>query len=92
MKIKSQEDDTTHLSEWLPSKRQQITSVSEDMEKRELWCTVDDIVNSIAPTIENSIDCLGDFPQNLKIELSSHNPAVSLLGNIFQQKIKTLIW
>ena len=62
MKIKSQEDDTTHLSEWLPSKRQQITSVSEDMEKRELWCTVDDIVNSIAPTIENSIEA----PQKVK--------------------------
>ena len=32
-------NETTHLSEWLLSKRQQITSVREDVEKREPLCT-----------------------------------------------------
>ena len=31
---------TSHLSEWLKSKPQEITSVSEDVEKKEPSCTV----------------------------------------------------
>jgi len=33
------------MSEWISSKRQQITSVGEDAEKRELSRTVGEIVN-----------------------------------------------
>ena len=38
-------DTTSHLSEWLLSKRQEITSVGEDVEKREHLCTVLGSVN-----------------------------------------------
>ena len=38
-------DITSHLSEWLSSKRQQVTSVGKDVEKRETSCTVDGNVN-----------------------------------------------
>ena len=33
-------DISSHLSEWLLSKRQEITTVGKDAEKRELSCTV----------------------------------------------------
>ena len=35
----------SHLLEWLLSLRQVITSVGEDMEKREHWCAVGRSVN-----------------------------------------------
>ena len=38
-------DITSHLSEWLLSKRQQITIVGEDVDKREPSCTVGGNVN-----------------------------------------------
>ena len=39
-------DITSHLPEWLSSKRQQIISVGEDVEKREFLCIVGGGVNS----------------------------------------------
>ena len=36
---------TATCTEWLSSKRQQITSVGKDMEKKEPLCTVGGIVN-----------------------------------------------
>ena len=44
-KSKSQWNITSHLSEWLLSKRHQNTSVGEDVEKRELLCTVGENVD-----------------------------------------------
>ena len=44
-KTKPQGGITSHLSEWLLSKRQQITSVGEDLEKKESSRTVDGNVN-----------------------------------------------
>ena len=35
-----------HLTEWLLSKRQKITSVDKDVEKREPLCTIGGIINS----------------------------------------------
>ena len=54
-----------NLSEWLLSKRPQITSVGNDIEKKEPSCTVGENVNCVA-TIENSME----IPQKLKIGLS----------------------
>ena len=42
---KPQWDIASHLSQWLSSKRPQITSVGEDMEKREPLYTVEGNVN-----------------------------------------------
>ena len=54
-----------NLSEWLLSKRPQITSAGNDIEKKEPSCTVGENVNCVA-TIENSME----IPQKLKIGLS----------------------
>ena len=45
MQIKPQWDIASHLSEWLLSKRQEITSFGEDAEKREPLCMVGRYVN-----------------------------------------------
>jgi len=50
------------MSEWLSSKRSQITSIDEDAEKRESLCTVDGNVNLGATTMENRME----VPQKLK--------------------------
>ena len=44
-----------HTCEWLLSKRQQITGVGDDVEKREHLCTVDGNINWIV-TMENSVE------------------------------------
>ena len=44
-KSKPQWDITSHMSEWLSSKRQEITSVGEDVAKREPSCTVGGSLN-----------------------------------------------
>ena len=38
MQIKTTRDITSHLSEWLSSKRQKITRVGKDVKKREILC------------------------------------------------------
>ena len=45
MQIKTKWDITSSVLEWLLSKRQEITSVGEDVEKREHLCTVGGNVN-----------------------------------------------
>ena len=45
MQIKTHWDSTSHLSEWLSSKRPQIINVGKDVEKREPLYTVDGNVN-----------------------------------------------
>jgi len=45
---------TSHLSEWLFSKRQQIISVSEDVGKTELSCTLLAEMKISTATRENS--------------------------------------
>ena len=44
-KSQPQWDITSHLSEWLLPKRQEIASVSEDVKERESLCTVGETVN-----------------------------------------------
>ena len=44
-----------HISEWLLSKRRQITNVGKDVEKREPLCTVMGMQIGTA-TVENSIE------------------------------------
>jgi len=52
---------TGHLSEWLSSKRQQITNVDKNVEKGELSCTVSGM--QIGPaTVKNNME----FPQKVK--------------------------
>ena len=41
----NQEDNNSHLLEWLFSKRQETASAGEDVEKREPLCTVNGKVN-----------------------------------------------
>ena len=70
---KSQEDITSHLSECLSSKRQEITSIGKDVEKREPSCTTHGNVIGTA-TIRKQY---GNSSKNWKIELS-YNPAIPL--------------
>ena len=86
-KSKPQWDITSHLSEWLLSKRQEITSAGEGVEKREPlffylfsgnvnWC------NHCGKQYQDS-------SKKLKIE-PSYDSAIPLLG-ICPKKMKTLI-
>ena len=54
-------DTTSHLSEWLKLKTQETTSVGEDVEKKQLACTVRKNANCTA-TVENSME----VPQKVK--------------------------
>jgi len=65
-------------------KEQEIRSVDEDVEKRELWCTAGKNVNWCSHW-ENSME----VPQKLKIEIP-YDPVISLLG-ICPKKTKTPI-
>ena len=70
-KSKPQWDITSHLSEWLVSKRQEITSVGKDAEKGHPRALLIGIQNG-ATTMENSIN----VPQKIKnraITQSSHS-------------------
>ena len=71
-----------HLLEWISPKRQNITSISEDVEKREPSYTVGENVNwcsRYGKRYEGS-------SKKLKIELS-YNPEIPLLG-VFPRKTK----
>ena len=63
MQIKPQWDITPHQPEWLVSKKQEITNVSKDVEKKrkELLYPLDGNINWYN-TVENCIE----FPQNIK--------------------------
>ena len=66
-------DITSHILEWLPSRRLQI-SVGKDVEKRETYALLVGMYIS-AVTVENSME----VPQKFKIELL-YDPAILLLG------------
>ena len=69
-------------SRWLSTKRQEITSVGRDMEKRVILYTVSQNINWIGPqwkTVQRLLK---------KVKLS-YNPAIPFLG-IFLKKTKTL--
>ena len=68
----------------LLSKRQGITNVGEDVEKKEPSCTIGRNVNW-----STTMKTVWRFLKKIKIELLS-GPAIPLLG-IFLKKIKTLI-
>ena len=72
----------SHLLEWLLSKRQEITSVDENVKKRNICALL--VGKSIATSIPE-----WRFPEKLKIELPG-NPAIPLLS-IYLKKMKTLI-
>ena len=65
--------------------RQQITSVGEDVEKREPLCTVDGNVNCLQPLLQTIWRLLN----KLKIELSYD--LATLLLHIYQKTMKTLV-
>ena len=67
-------------------KKQKITSVGKDLEKRESLCTVGGNVNWYRHYGKQ----YGESSEKLKIELP-YDPAIPLLG-IFPKKTKTLIW
>ena len=70
-----------HTWERLSSKRQQITSVGKDMEKREPSRTIHGNANWYSHKTG------WGFPKKLKIELP-HDPAIPFLG-IYPKKINT---
>ena len=59
---RSQWDITSHLSEWLLSKRQEATSVGKDVEKRETSCIV----------IEN-VNCCSHYGNSIKVPQKTKN-------------------
>ena len=86
MQFKSQWGITSHLSEWLLSKRPQITNIDEDVEKREPSCTH---CWWECKLIQPQWKIVWRFLKTLKIELP-YDPAIPLLG-IYPEKMKTLI-
>ena len=76
---------TSHLSEWLSSKRPQIRNVGEDVEKKEPVYTVYGNVNWCSHCGKQ----YGSLSKKLKIELP-YDSAIPLLG-IYSNKTKTLI-
>ena len=75
----------SHLSEWLLSKKkQQITSIGEDVEKREPSCSANGNVNWCSYYRKQ----YGDSSKNKKQNYHYH-PAVSFLGT-YLKKMKTL--
>ena len=80
------QDITSHMSEWLSSKRTQITNVGEDVEKREPLYTVGGNVNWYSHC-GNGMEVSRKKP---KIELSS-DPEIPILGTYPKTKTKTLI-
>ena len=85
VKIKSTK--TSHLSEWLSSKRQETTSIGEDVEKKEPLCTLSGIDCKLVQTLWKTVwRCC----KKLKIVLP-HDPAISLMV-IYLKKTKALIW
>ena len=79
--LKPQQDVPWHLSEWLLSKRHEVTSVGKDVEKREpLWweCM---LVQPLWKTVWS-------FLKKLEIE-PPYNPAIPLLS-IYGRKMATL--
>ena len=62
---------TSHLSEWLSSKRQQITNVQEDIKKRDHWYTVDRNINCLQPLSK----IIWRLHKKLKIELP-YDPSI----------------
>ena len=72
------------MLEWLLSKRQEITSVGENVEKKESLCTVSETVNWYNHYRKH----YRGSSKNLKIELS-YDPAIPLPG-IYLEGTKTL--
>ena len=77
--------DSLYLLEWLLSKRQEITSAGEDVERGEPSTTVGGNVN----LYNHYIYQYGDSSEKLKKELP-YDPAIPLLG-IYPKNTKTLI-
>ena len=75
---------TSNLSEWLSLETQKITSVGEDIEKRESLCTVSGNVNTAA-NMENNME----VPQKTKNRIT-YDSAIPLLG-IYWKETKRLI-
>ena len=75
---------TSHLSEWLAPKSQEMASSHDDMEKNKLLCTGDG--NEIgAATVERVWSFLKNFKKEIPYE------SVILLLGIYPKKTKTLI-
>ena len=76
---------TSHLSEWLLSKRQQTKSIDNDIEKRNP-CALMVRMSAVAATIATVWTALKKLRQEIAYDL-----AIPLLG-IFPKKTKTIIW
>ena len=83
-KSKPQWDSTSHLLEWLSSLRQEITSVGEDVEKREPSCTVNGDVKCCS-RYGNSME----IPPKIKNRMP-YDPAIPFIG-IYPKKMKAWI-
>ena len=74
----------SHLLRWLITQRQETTSVSENVEKRESLCAVDKNVNLCSHYEKQN----GGSSRNLKIEIL-YDPAILLLV-FYPKEMKTL--
>ena len=81
-------DKASHLSEWLTSKRTQITNLCKNVEKREPFYTVSGNINWCSHCGKCMEKWYGDFWKNEK--WLPYYPAIPLLG-IYLKKMKTLI-
>ena len=84
-KLKLQWDIISHLSEWLSSINQLITSAGEDVDKQEPFCTV----GGNADWCSHCGKQYGDNSKKLKMDLP-FDPVIPLLG-IYLKEPKTLI-
>lgn len=83
MQIKPQRGIISHLSEWVLSKRHDLTA-GKDTEEREPQYAIGGTAEG-ATTMENSTE----IPKKLRTELPD-DPAIPLLG-IYPKKMRTLI-
>ena len=79
---KNNEIITSHLKNWLSSKRQQITSISEDVENPHAFSWECSLVQPLWKTVQR-------FLKKLKIELP-YDAGITL-GGIFLKETKTRI-
>ena len=70
MQVKTTMRYTSHLLEWLSSKRKKVVSVGEDVEKKEPLCTVGGIVNWCNQPLWKTV---WRFLKKLNVELQSIN-------------------
>ena len=94
-KSKPQWDITSHLSEWLSSKKAKITSAGKNMEKRERLCTVGGNVNWCSHYENSMQENSMEVPQKIK-NISTRGFLVAQWLRICllmqETRVRALVW